>query len=286
MNVRVQHKTGTEIGSASRPANVASGTETLSELGTKIQRLDEALEKLAELTGENTTRSVGRLRRNLSEFEPSVTILGQVKAGKTKLINVMAGWSDLLPSDVNPWTSVVTSLHLKPSSQSCERSANFRFMTQGDWDRLLNQGGRIGQLADRAGAESELQKIGEQVEQLKANAQSRLGKKFDLLLGEEHTYGYFDKNLLERYICLGDDYGADTDGMGAEEQGRFADVLSSADLHLPCASLPIPICLRDTPGVNDTFLMREQITIQAIRESRICVVVLSAGQALTSVYMV
>jgi hypothetical protein len=45
------------------------------------------------------------------------------------------------------------------------------------------------------------------------------------------------------------------------------------------------LCIRDTPGVNDTFMMREQITIRAIRDSRICVVVLSAHQALSSVDM-
>ena len=43
------------------------------------------------------------------------------------------------------------------------------------------------------------------------------------------------------------------------------------------------LCIRDTPGVNDTFMIREQITIRAIRESRICVVVLAAHQALSSV---
>ena len=45
----------------------------------------------------------------------------------------------------------------------------------------------------------------------------------------------------------------------------------------------MPLCIRDTPGVNDTFMIREQITIRAIRESRICVVVLAAHQALSSV---
>ena len=45
------------------------------------------------------------------------------------------------------------------------------------------------------------------------------------------------------------------------------------------------MCIRDTPGVNDTFLMREQVTIGAVRDSRVCVVVLSAHQALTSTDM-
>lgn len=275
----------TEIRSSMRPANLASGVERLARLAEEARRLDDALERLSDAAGENSSRAVERLRRELAQFEPSVTILGQVKSGKTTLVNAMAGWADLLPSDVNPWTSVVTSLHLKPSSQPTETGATFRFMTQQDWDRLLNKGGRIGELASRAGAESELQKIGEQIEKVRANAQARLGRKFDLLLGEEHNYGYFDKNLLERYICLGDDFDTETDDPGTADQGRFADVLSSADLYLNCPTMPIPICLRDTPGVNDTFLMREQVTIQAIRDSGICVVVLSAGQALTSVDM-
>ena len=65
-------------------------------------------------------------------------------------------------------------------------------------------------------------------------------------------------------------------------QGRFADITKSADIYLDVAHLPGALCLRDTPGVNDTFLMREQITINALRSSRLCVVVLSAHQALTT----
>jgi hypothetical protein len=45
------------------------------------------------------------------------------------------------------------------------------------------------------------------------------------------------------------------------------------------------MCIRDTPGVNDTFMMREQITINAVRDSRSCIVVLSAHQALTTMDM-
>jgi len=105
-------------------------------------------------------------------------------------------------------------------------------------------------------------------------------------LGQEHDYGYFDKNLLERYICIGDDF-YDDDEMPTdiENQGRFADITRSADLYLRSNSKPFRMCLRDTPGVNDTFMMREQVTINAVRASKLCVVVLSAHQALTSVDM-
>ena len=146
------------------------------------------------------------MSKELDEFEPTITVLGQVKAGKPPWVNAMAGWSELLPSDVNPWTSVVTSLHLRPGTDQSQNAARFRFMTEEEWDKLLNKGGRMGELASRAGAESELQKIGEQIELVREKARQRLGRKFELLIGEEHEYGYFDKNLLEKYICLGDDF--------------------------------------------------------------------------------
>ncbi len=275
----------TEIRATELPANLKSGTEPLAGLARKIAILDEALDTLAGLGNENTDRAAARLRRSLNEFEPSVTLLGQVKSGKTALLNALAGWADLLPSDVNPWTSVVTSLHLVPGNERIETGARFQFMTEGEWDRLLEKGGRIGELADRAGAESELQKIRQQVLEMREKSRRRLGRKFELLLGQSHEYGYFDKNMVERYICLGDDFSDEPGGETGDEQGRFADITKPADLYLNSKSLPVRLCLRDTPGVNDTFMMREQITIQAVRDSRTCVVVLSAHQALTSVDM-
>ncbi|MCB1341991.1 MAG: dynamin family protein [Pseudooceanicola sp.] len=284
MNMQAQRNATTQLRATASPTNMGAGLELMAEFAERADHLDRTLQQLCGATGESTSRSVERLRKSLAEYEPTITILGQVKSGKTSLVNAMAGWADLLPSDVNPWTSVVTSLHLTPGAQRAEIGARFRFMTEREWDRLLTKGGRIGELAGRAGAESELEKIRTQVETMREKSRKRLGKKFELLLGQEHEYGFFDKNLVERYICLGDDF--DIEGEeSAEDQGRFADITRSADLYLNCPNVPFRMCLRDTPGVNDTFMMREQVTIQAIRESRICVVVLSANQALTSVDM-
>lgn len=285
MNTVSSIDTATQLRAVAAPTNLASGLEDMADFAEQVERLDSALAGLSEITGESTSRSVERLRRSLADFEPSVTILGQVKSGKTTLVNAMAGWADLLPSDVNPWTSVVTSLHLTPGPRKAEIGARFKFMTEEEWDRLLTKGGRIGELAGRAGAESDLEKIREQIETMREKSRQRLGKKFELLLGQEHEYGFFDKNLVERYICLGDDFEVEGEKEDSDDQGRFADITRSADLYLNSNSVPFRMCLRDTPGVNDTFMMREQVTIQAIRESRLCVVVLSAHQALTAVDM-
>ncbi|WP_109464639.1 dynamin family protein [Albibacillus kandeliae] len=284
MNSQESFDPATKLRAVTGPGNLNAGLETLADFAARVEQLDTALQELSEVAGDSALRSVERLRRSLDEFEPSVTLLGQVKSGKTTLVNAMAGWADLLPSDVNPWTSVVTSLHLTPGRERAEIGARFRFMTEKEWDRLLTKGGRIGELAGRAGAESELEKIREQIETMREKSRKRLGKKFELLLGQEHEYGFFDKNLVERYICLGDDFEIEGDS-ASDDQGRFADITRSADLYLNCPSIPFRMCLRDTPGVNDTFMMREQVTIQAIRESKLCVVVLSAHQALSSVDM-
>jgi hypothetical protein len=276
---------GREAGAATTGASLLKvGLDGLDGFVAERQGLETALANLSALGDEATARLAAKLRAQLDALEPSVTMIGQVKAGKTSLVNAMVGWPGLLPADVNPWTSVVTSLHVSPEPfREGDLRASFRFFDHSEWDRLLEKGGRIGELAERAGHEAELEKVRRQVERMREKSRSRLGKRFELLLGQQHDYERFDEALIERYVCLGDNYAEE--GGAAEMQGRFADITKSADLNLHRPEFPMKLCIRDTPGVNDTFMMREQITIRAIRDSRICVVVLSAHQALSTVDM-
>ena len=260
-----------------------SGLEGLATFTARVEKLRLALLRLARIGDRETKKAALRLVHQLNAVEPSVTMIGQVKSGKTTLVNAMIGLPGLLPADVNPWTSVVTTLHLSPPSHDVKQSARFRFFDEEEWGRLIESGGRIGELASRAGADDELEKVRAQINEMRAKSRKRLGRKFELLLGQEHDYGYVDRDLIQRYVCLGDDFddAENTDST----QGRFADITKSADIYLPSPRVPMRLCIRDTPGVNDTFMMREQITINAIRDSRLCVVVLSAHQALTSMDM-
>jgi hypothetical protein len=284
MNVETRipgQKAGAE---GSGTALLRMGLDGLSGFVEERRGLETALSNLAEIGDETTAKMAAKLGQQLDALEPSVTMIGQVKAGKTSLVNAMVGWPGLLPADVNPWTSVVTSIHVSPAPfAEGDIRAAFRFFEPSEWDRLLEKGGRIGELAERAGHEAELEKVRRQVERMREKSRSRLGKRFELLLGQQHDYERFDEALIERYVCLGDDFAGE--GGAAEMQGRFADITKSADLYLHRPEFPMKLCIRDTPGVNDTFMMREQITIRAIRDSRICVVVLSAHQALSTVDM-
>ncbi|MEO0692546.1 MAG: dynamin family protein, partial [Pseudomonadota bacterium] len=280
MNVENKIADASPAGTPPASPLLSTSLEALDPILTKVTELEQAIASIADVGDRAAAKSARKLQRQLRKLEPTITMIGQVKAGKTSLVNAMVGWPGLLPADVNPWTSVITSLHISPEAVTGNR-ASFKFFEGEEWDRLVERGGRIGELAGRAGAEDELQKLTEQTLEMREKSRRRLGDKFELLLGQEHNYGYVDQELVERYVCLGDDFETDTDT--SNSQGRFADITKSADLFLQRPEFPIDFCIRDTPGVNDTFMMREQITIRAIRESRICVVVLSAHQALSTV---
>ncbi|NJM84270.1 MAG: hypothetical protein HC844_19110 [Tabrizicola sp.] len=251
----------------------------LTEVAQSISDFEDVLRDFIAMADPDTAKKVTRILQQNRDVEPSITVIGQIKAGKTSLINAMIGEPDLLPTDVNPWTSVVTSLHINTPSPDPNVKASFRFFDEEEWERLVSNGGRIGQLAARAGADDELEKLRLQVVEMREKAKARLGRKFELLLGTEHRYGVVEDSLLRRYVCVGDDEAE------FDEQGRFTDITKAADLYIDREDIPLGLCIRDTPGVNDTFMMREQITINAVRDSRISVVVLSAHQALTTMDM-
>ena len=277
--------------------DMGAGFEALDDVKGGLGLVVAVLDELDGLCGPEMRERTAPILHEMLAFEPSVTMIGQVKAGKTALVSAMIGVPDLLPSDVNPWTSVVTSIHVNSIEAPEGVRARFRFFDEGEWDNLTAGGGRMGEMAARAGAESEGAAIAAQVAGVLDKARRRLGDSFELMLGQSHDYGYVDDELLRRYVCLGDDEGEgeggtpaagedDGDGEGADAAGgRFADITRTADIFVDRPELPCALCIRDTPGVNDTFMMREQVTLKAIRGSELCVVVLSAQQALTTADM-
>ena len=264
------------------PAFANMGLQPLVELRERFDELQETLEDIKAIGGDAVARKTQKMASELDTFAPSVTFIGQIKSGKTTLVNAMAGRPGLLPADVNPWTSVVTSIHMNVPRPEGSPVASFQFFDANEWDHLVQNGGRIGELSERTGSDKELERLQKQIAEMREKTKTRLGRKFELLLGQVHDYNSIDDKLIQRYVCLGDDF-ADADPK--ETQGQFADITKSAELYLSASNIPTALTLRDTPGMNDTFMMREQVTIRSIRDSKICVVVLSAHQALNAVDM-
>ncbi|WP_299722476.1 dynamin family protein [uncultured Tateyamaria sp.] len=264
------------------PAFMRQGLEPLETLRSQIEDLQESLADIQAIGGTQVAKKTQRMMHELDAFAPAITFIGQVKSGKTTLVNTMSGRPGLLPADVNPWTSVVTSMHLGHPRSKDAPVATFSFFDAEEWDHLVKNGGRIGELSERTGAEKEAERLRVQIAEMREKTKERLGRKFELLLGQTHSYQTMANDLIQRYVCLGDDFET---ASSRERKGQFADITRSAELYLSAPHLPVALTLRDTPGMNDTFMMREQITIRSIRDSKICCVVLSAHQALNAVDM-
>lgn len=280
---------GIEAAAEARAGDWAGGT-ALSLLGigagqfTALREekaaLLEVIAGLSEGADDRTRDKLRALEGEMQAHAATITVIGQVKAGKTSVINTLTGHPGFLPSDVNPWTSVVTTVHVNRPAPRGNVKASFQFFDRDEWERLMRGGGRLGEMAKRAGASDEMVRIEEQLTSVRRKSQERLGKNFELLLGQTHNYDRADTHLIERYVCMGD---PETYEQDAARQGRFADLTRAADVYMQLPEYPFPFSLQDTPGVNDPFLMREQITLRCVRNSELCVMVLSAAQALNTV---
>jgi signal recognition particle receptor subunit beta len=206
-----------------------------------------------------------------------IAVIGQVKAGKSTLINALIRRPGFLPADVNPWTAVVTNLHFgRPS----DAGAVYQFFDELDWQHLA-AGGRLFELSQRLGIELDAYMLANQVRQMRERAEQRLGSQFKLLLGKQHRFEQASAEVLERYVCVGD-LDSGPAGGPTPDAGRFADITKSADLYFDLDPFACPVTIVDTPGTNDPFLVRDDISRDALKSADAYVVVLNAQQALSS----
>lgn len=245
-----------------------------ADLSESLKWLEALMCRLQDCAVPDATARISEIKQIIKNFEVRVSLVGQVKSGKTALTNSLIGKPEMLPSDVNPWTSVVTSVHINTPKPRDHRAV-FTFFSHDEWRDMVTGGGRLGEVAQRANFDEEFAEVQEQVTAVQTAAERRLGKNFKYLLGSTHNFTGFHPELIKRYVCLGDDE--------EDQEGRFADVTRSADLFMDDLRYALPTVIRDTPGVNDPFLVRETVTLDNLADSDICVIVLSAHQTFTNV---
>jgi GTP-binding protein EngB required for normal cell division len=276
---------GSEAASAPSAPSVEEnlGAVPLSQRLSVGARLDDersrtldAAQRLIALSDTETAHAVEILVHELQNHACCVAFVGQVKAGKSTLINVLVEKQDLLPSDINPWTTVITRLHFgipgKPQS-----GAAFTFFNQDEW-RRLSVGGRTRELTGQLFPDFDWQALNAQVEDMQERARRKLGPRFEELLGTEHFFADVEPGLLNRYVGAGDPH-AESPAAGGE--GEYADITKLADVFLDLGAFSFPTILIDTPGVNDPFLVRDEITRQNLEAADMCVIVLTARQPLS-----
>lgn len=235
----------------------------------------EAGSRLRTALGETDTSLVADGLHLLGEQACRVAVIGQIKAGKSSFINALVGARELLPTDVNPWTTAITSLSF--GRPGAEPKAVFQFFSAGEWERLAEGEGRLGELTERFVPGFERQLLRRHMQAVKQRAERRLGARFHELLGQRHELDHIDAVTLSRYVCSGDHAGSPSHGQTA---GQFADITRSAELTCPGGPFEYPTTIIDTPGTNDPLLVRDEITRRSLDAADIYLVVLTARQPL------
>lgn len=210
-----------------------------------------------------------------------IAVIGQIKAGKSTFVNALCGRPGLLPADINPWTAVVTLLQFRNSPELPSPAVRFRLFSATEWSNLAAGAGRLRELTERLvpGFRSDLLKA--QFELMRARAERRLGPTFDTLLGETHAYDHITRDLLTDYISAGDDFPSDAKDAPPQRM-CYSDITRTAELYFSEGPFAFPITLIDTPGTNDPFLVRDEITRRSLENPDIFIFVISALQPLTT----
>jgi len=215
----------------------------------------------------------------LSHLTCRIAFIGQVKAGKSSFINAFVRRPGLLPTDINPWTTAVTYLHFGCLESQPGAAAQFTFFAPDEWEQLTHGGGRIRELTQRLVPGFEIDVLEQHVHAMRRRSEARLGSTLAEILGQTHVFPTVSREILERYVCSGPH---DAPNEQTSNIGIYSDVVKKADLYFDSNEFGLPTSIIDTPGTNDPFLVRDEITRRTLEAADIYVVMLTARQALSS----
>lgn len=258
-----------------------SGEETSSGLiGARLEGLRQQLlscgHVLAGLVEPAARPLIADALVDLKQLVCRIGVVGQIKSGKSSFINTFVQHPNFLPTSVTPWTTAVTNLHFAQSPPG-PHSAIFTFLQPKEWGEIAETGGKIRELTERLVPGFEPGLLQQQAELLRTRAQDRLGPEYDLLLGQAHCFINLAPSTLQHYVCSGD-FTAQT---GTVPIGKYSDITKSADLYFQRGPFAFPSTVVDTPGTNDPFLIRDEITRRSLGSADIYVIVLTARQPLS-----
>ena len=276
-------RAGKLVPAASEDPPPSDGFNKRHAIGSELELFRRELLLCAqELRGLEPSRGsafVDDTIRLLGRLACKIAVIGQVKAGKSSFINAFVRRPGLLPTDVNPWTTAITQLHFGRSDAPRDVAAVFSFFDQDEWQRLAQGGGQLRDLTKRLVPGFETDLLQSHVDAMRRRSEGRLGDNLGQLLGQKHAYAELSPQLLDRYVCAG---GSNLTSVDHDQKGYYSDVVKTADLYFDASDFAFPTTILDTPGTNDPFLVRDEITRGALESADVYIVVLTARQALSS----
>jgi signal recognition particle receptor subunit beta len=215
-------------------------------------------------------------QKQLKEITCRIAIVGQVKAGKSTFCNALVENPGLLPSDVNPSSVVVTSLNFRNSPTAPEHAAMFHFFSSEQWHDLARGEGNPRGPTERLAHPFKPNLLRTHLDFVRSRAERRLGDRFHEMLGKSHYCKEIDRQVLCDYI------GGDEEEVATADRASFSDITRAADLYFSQGPFAFPVTLIDTPGNNDPFLVRDEITHRTLQGADVVVCILSALQPLSA----
>lgn len=267
---------GGTVRPADQPASRMAGGigRTLEQMRAELVDCGKKLESLVEPTARDLVQEAAAL---LNKQVCRIAVVGQIKSGKSSFINAFSQQANLLPTDVNPWTTAVTQLHFRQPSRQ-PGAGSFTFFTEEEWRRLAEGGGKLRELTERLVPGFEPELLRQQVHNLQRRAAARLGDEYRHLLGKAHDFDVVNPDVLKRYVCAGEL----VQGLGEHgDVGKFSDITKAADLYCEDGPFSFPVTIIDTPGTNDPFLLRDEITRRSLEAADLYIIVLTARQPLS-----
>jgi len=245
---------------------------TLETLKSELLESGRILERLVEPTAQALVKEAGNL---LQKQVCRIAVVGQIKSGKSSFVNAFTQRANMLPTDVNPWTTAVTHIHFRQNDRPAG-AGSFTFFGEDEWARLADSGGKLRELTERLVPGFEPELLRQQVQTLQRRAAARLGPEYRHLLGKAHDFDVVTDDVLKRYVCAGEGLSGE-----AADVGQFSDLTKSADIYCDGGPFSFPATIIDTPGTNDPFLLRDEITRRSLEAADIYIVVLTARQPLS-----
>jgi Dynamin family len=263
-------------------SNAAGSLDTAGTVASSLASLRRSLldegEKLVGLVEGPARMLVEDALAVLKSQVCRIAVIGQVKAGKSSFVNLLVRRPDLLPTHVNPWTTAITNLHFGESSGQPDVAAQFSFFEKDEWQRLGAGGGRLRELTEHLVPGFEPDLLVRNLKSMRVRAEKRHGSNLNKLLGATHSFAEFSPSLLDCYVCAGNE---GPFPVASEETGKYADIVKSADIYLPSGPFDFPTTVIDTPGTNDPFLIRDEISRRSLESADVYIVVLTAVQVLS-----
>lgn len=249
---------------------VSAGLDDLATLSGRLQTLKDLLSDTECLGGRTISRISQRLIREIDAFHAMVTVLGPPRAGKTSLVNILAGRPGYLPADAAPWTGALATLHLNAPEAATRPNARFRLRNPAEEAHRRKGVARdLEMFTEDAGRRA----ICEMLQTVDGISRRRLGEGHDQALGMFHEFPTCDEATLSRFIST---KAAFEEACAKGDLDYLADLTAEADIDLDAPHLPVPLCIRDVPGAFDTLAGGHGAGLRKVNGEDPCVLVLSA----------